>query len=288
MGKTALLDQLSDYPVEIISADSLQVYRGLDIGTAKPTPEQLKKTPHHLIDIHNPDEPFHLGSFVKSAEEAVCSCWRRGVHPIISGGTAFYFKHLLMGLPETPEPTAEVRESVENLCREKGLPWCRERLKAVDTESAERIDAQDRYRILRALEVYETAGRPLSSYAVSGTLREDWETVIIGLIRPREELYARIDERVELMFSEGLVEEVRKLMGRGAEADWPGMKGIGYREFFTARESGEFSLAGIKELIKQHSRRYAKRQLTFFRSIPTVEWLHPELDEERIIRLLAP
>jgi tRNA dimethylallyltransferase len=286
VGKTSLLTELDARRFEIISADSLQVYRGMDIGTAKPTKEQQKAVPHHLIDICSPSESFDLGRFNKLAGQAVEEILQNKRLPIISGGTGYYIKHFVLGMPETPKASPSVRIRIEAVHRRYGTAWCHERLAAVDPVSAARISSNDAYRILRALEVYEATGKPLSSFSMTRGPGNDLDFLIIGLYRDREDLFRRINLRVDEMFRAGLVEEIRELMRAGAQADWPGMKGIGYREFFISRRSGEFSYRQTGDLIKQASKAYAKRQMTFFRSIPGVIWLNPESDRAEIIRLL--
>ncbi|NQT60752.1 MAG: tRNA (adenosine(37)-N6)-dimethylallyltransferase MiaA [Bacteroidetes bacterium] len=286
VGKTALIDSLSGHKAEIISADSLQVYRGLNIGTAKPTSRQLAEIPHHLIDICHPYEPFTVGMFVKMADSAVQTILSSGHIPVISGGTAYYIKHYLTGLPKAPAADSEIRKKIEQLHQQQGIKYCIDKLQQVDPVSAARINSNDTYRILRALEVYEISGKPLSSFSMSGSIRDDIDTVIIGLYRDNAELHRRIDERVDEMFRQGLPDEVKSLIRSGADSEWPGMKGIGYREFFQAAASGEYSYRVISELIKRNSKAYAKRQMTFFRSLPNVLWLHPETDKDRINQLI--
>lgn len=286
VGKTALIDNLAGRKAEIVSADSLQVYRGLNIGTAKPTSRQLAEIPHHLIDICHPKDPFTVGMFVKQADSAVQKIVSSGNLPVISGGTAYYIKHYLTGLPEAPAADSGIRIKVEKMYQQQGVEFCINRLQQVDPVSAARINRNDVYRILRALEVFEISGKPLSSFSAGGTLRDDIDPVVIGLYRDKAELHHRIDERVDEMFRQGLHDEVKSLIRAGADSQWPGMKGIGYREFFQAAVSGESSYRVISDLIKRNSKAYAKRQMTFFRSLPYVLWLHPEEDKERLNQLL--
>ncbi len=285
VGKTALLSEFFSPGYEVINADSVQVYRRLDIGSAKPEPEILETVPHHLIDILDADQQFSLGEFIRRSHTLIEEIEHRGSIPIVSGGTAFYFKHLLFGLPQAPPSDDKVRAQLAFEVDEHGMEGLYAELDRVDKISAARIDPADHYRILRALEVYRTSGRPLSSFKMVESNEPEMDPLIIGLERKRDELYSRIDKRVDLMFSQGLVEEVQRLISAGFRSDWPGMGGIGYREFFLARECGEFSLRTISDRIKQNSRRYAKRQMTFFRSLPNVHWVHPE-DTDRITELL--
>ncbi len=286
VGKTALIEDLAGRKAEIVSADSLQVYRGLDIGTAKPTSRQLNEIPHHLIDICYPYKPFTVGMFVNEADSAVKSILTSGNIPVISGGTAYYIKHYLTGLPTAPVSDSEIRKYIEQLYQQRGIGYCIEKLQQVDPVSAAKINPNDVYRILRALEVYETSGKPLSSFSMSGLIRDDIDPVLIGLYRDKTELHRRIEQRVDDMFRQGLPDELKSLIRSGANADWPGMKGIGYREFFQAASSGEYSYRTVSSLIKHNSKTYAKRQMTFFRSLPNVHWLHPEDDKKRINQLL--
>lgn len=276
VGKTDLLLNTFAQGYEVISADSIQVYKGLDIGSAKPSKQMLHTLPHHLIDILDPYESWNVSDFVHQTDNLILQIQSRANIPVISGGTAYYFKHTLFGLPDTPPADPETRQYLEKEKQEKGLEYCASLLQKIDPASAAVIAPGDGYRILRALEVYFSTGKPLSSYTLPDKPRNHIHPLIIGLNRDRDELYSRINQRVELMFEMGLYREVQNLLIAGATEHWPAMKGIGYREFFTARKAGEFSLKKIKESIKQASRTYAKRQLTFFRSLPQVHWFHPD------------
>ncbi len=276
VGKTELLLRQFSKGFEVISADSMQVYRGLDIGTAKPEARELSCIPHHLIDIRNPSEQFHVGDFVYLADALVNEILSRGNVPVISGGTAFYFKHFLYGLPPAPKADPRVRWDLQKQLETMGLAVLYNRLKETDPAAARSIAPGDAYRILRALEVFYTSGKPLSAYPVPDKVRSHLNPAVIGLTRNRDELYRRIDLRVRTMMQKGLYAEVCSLMRNGARPDWPGMKGIGYREFFLMRESGELSIGLAEKLIARNSRQYAKQQLTFFRSLPGVRWEHPD------------
>ncbi len=248
----------------------------MDIGTAKPSKELQQRVPHHLIDILEPDEQFDLGAFVRRADELVQEILNRGKIPVISGGTAFYLKHFIYGLPSAPRSDPAVRAELRDELDKKGLAALFRELEQIDPPSAGRIEPGDAYRVIRALEVYRVSGKPLSAYTPPSSPRPGLNILSVGLYREREELNRRIDRRVERMFEEGLVDEVKTLMRRGFGPKAPGMKGIGYREFFVMRESGCITFPRLKEMIQQHSRRYAKRQMTFFRSIPGVVWINPE------------
>jgi tRNA dimethylallyltransferase len=276
VGKTALLEQLFAQGYEVVNADSKQIYRHLDIGSAKPEGELMSRIPHHLIDIKDPWEQFSVGEFVNLADHACASIEEKGKVPIICGGTAYYFKHFYFGLPESPKSDPEIRTRIAQLASDRGLAWCHKHLSEIDPVSASRIHPSDGYRITRALEVYESSGRPLSSYHVPTKAREDLDPVIIGLQRDRSELDERITARVQQMFSQGLEAEFEKLLAMGAQPDWPGMQGIGYREFFIGAEHPSMDREAIAHLIVRNSRLYAKRQMTFFKSLPGVHWVHPD------------
>jgi tRNA dimethylallyltransferase len=291
-GKTNLLQRL-DYRIEIISADSMQVYRGMDIGTAKPTPEERAKTPHHLIDIRNPDEQFNAGDFVRLAGEACNAARARGALPVVSGGTGFYIKNLVMGLSEAPPSDKNLRLELKKELVVKGATSLMEELAKADPVSAERIHINDEYRLLRALEVFRLSGRPLSSYKEKAS--SPFRFLLVGLRRSREELYRRINERTAAMFRAGLPGEVRCLYEAGFTPEDPGLRAIGYKEFFVRDPGGAWRLStdlvGVEALVAQNSRRYAKRQMTFFASIPDVRWIDcegdamPEIPElERMIK----
>ncbi|MFO7850693.1 MAG: tRNA (adenosine(37)-N6)-dimethylallyltransferase MiaA [Spirochaetia bacterium] len=280
VGKTELITEIFSQNTEVISADSLQVYRGLDIGTAKPGLPERERIPHHLIDIKDPSESFDAGSFVKAADEKVEDILSRGKVPLVSGGTAFYLINFLYGLPETPPSDSDVRGELENRLAVEGAKSLYKELALTDPETAERLHPNDTYRVMRALEVYRCSGRPLSEFHSPlqhrSHARDKWDTLVLGLFRDRKELYRRIDERVEKMWSRGLIGEVGSLISSGYGEKDPAMKGIGYREFFRMRRQGELTLEDVKEEIKKNSRRYAKRQLTFFRKIKETHWFQPE------------
>ena len=319
-GKTVLLIDLFNKLLdttgvrgEVISADSMQVYRHMDIGTAKPTAEERAALPHHLIDLKDPDEGYHVGEFVKRAERLVREINARGAVPVIAGGTAFYFNVFLFGLPGTPEASAETRSVLQERLRREGLHTLRRELEERDPESASRIAPGDTYRNVRALEVLYESGRPRSAFAIPTAPRDDMRILTIGLFRERHELYRRINARVEEMMEAGLHGEVRRLAAMGYRPPHPGMRAIGYREFFepevemrsprdgadNAVGNGDAALAeaqwllrdldtdgaDITEEIQRNSRRYAKRQLTFFRKLPNVQWFEPD-EADRIAEVV--
>jgi tRNA dimethylallyltransferase len=276
VGKTDLILDLFEGRGEIISVDSVQVYRDLNIGSAKPDRSYLDRLPHHLINICHFSEPFNSEDFVRLTGEAAENIYGRGLIPVLSGGTAFYFKNFCYPVSDTlPGENESVRKELLERAGREGLESLWQELLSVDPAYAVRIHGNDQLRIVRALEVFKLTDRPLSSFKQSSTLREGYDFCFIGLDREREELYRRIDKRVNLMFEAGLVSEVRGLIEQGADLEDPAMKAIGYREFFEMKEYGCETYADTADRIRQNSRRYAKRQMTFFKSLQRTSWFHP-------------
>ncbi|HOX17364.1 MAG TPA: tRNA (adenosine(37)-N6)-dimethylallyltransferase MiaA [Spirochaetales bacterium] len=278
-GKTALIERTflerpepGLRPAFVVSADSMQVYRGMDLGTAKPSPELLARLPHALVDVRDPSEGFSAGDFVRLADEACEAALGSGRLPVVSGGTGFYIRNFVLGLSAAPEADPAVREAVLRQLAEEGPARLRAELEAGDPVSAARIAAADHYRLSRAVEVLRSTGRPLSSFERPETPRARWDFVLVELVVPRAELYARIDARAEAMFAAGLPAELEALIRAGYGPADPGLKAIGYREFLenprAPDEDGPAWLARVLELVKRDSRRYAKRQLTFFSGLP--------------------
>jgi tRNA dimethylallyltransferase len=273
----------------------MQVYREMDIGTAKPSMEERFLLPHHLIDIRNPNEQFNAGDFVRLANEACLDIASRGKLPVVSGGTGFYLKNFILGLPEAPPSDNGIRARLKQELQEKGTAALMEELRTCDPVSAGRIHINDEYRLLRALEVLRLCGRPLSSFQVPVAHSPPrYRFLIIGLSRLREELYRRINLRCDAMFRQGLPAEVRGLYEAGYTPQDPGLRAIGYREFFIEEPADvtvqpcetrwrlSRDLAGVQALVAQNSRRYAKRQITFFASIPGVKWITADSSEAEI------
>jgi tRNA dimethylallyltransferase len=295
-GKTALLDDLFGTrssrdayglpEAEVVSADSMQAYRGLDIGTAKPDPALLSRLPHALIDIRDIGEQYTVGDFVRLADESCSAISARGRLPIVSGGTGFYVRNFLCGLPGAPAADQLVREGVARDLAERGVGKLREELEAADPESAGRIHPNDLYRLTRALEITRSTGKPLADFAPSGAPRAGRAFLTIGIAVPPEELAARIGARVDAMMAAGLADEVAALRAAGHVASEPGMRAIGYREFFEEEASARPPGPGeIAERIKLDTRRYAKRQMTFLRGLPGIEWMAS--DPKELARRLA-
>ncbi len=284
-GKTAILERLfaepeAVFPAEIVSADSMQVYRGMDIGTAKVSPEVRKRLPHHLIDICDPREQFNAAEFIRFADEACVDISAREKLPVISGGTGFYLKNFIEGLSEAPPSDSGIREQLQAELDQYGVERLVKELSACDPVSAARIHIHDEYRLLRALEVYRSTGRPLSSFAKTGSLKDrpSYRFLTIGLTCPRKELYERIDLRCSQMFRDGLVDEVIALDKAGHGPGDPGLKAIGYKEFFVPDAQGIMhitkDLPEVERLIARNSRRYAKRQMLYFSSLSNVTWIN--------------
>jgi tRNA dimethylallyltransferase len=288
-GKTALVDavfgdssvrkKLGLPEVEVVSADSMQAYRGLDIGTAKPDSSLLARLPHRLIDIKDSAEQYTVGDFVHLADASCAELWAAGKLPIVAGGTGFYVKNFICGLPSAPAAEAELRQAVAAELSKNGAQALRTELLAADPASAARIHPNDLYRLTRAIEVVRSTGRPMADFASALGQRPGYRFAVFGLTRPREELNARIDSRVDAMMRSGLPGEVAALREAGHVLEEPGMQAIGYREFFELAPSGEPTareLDAIALEIKKNTRRYAKRQMTFFKNLPGIEWIGPD------------
>ena len=271
---------------EILSADSRQVYRYMDIGTAKPSPEERKLVPHHLIDLVDPDEEFNLAIFSELAARKLEEVRGRGRLPLLVGGTGLYIWAFLeeWKLPHVP-PNPELRRELEELARIEGVDSLYQELREVDPEAARRIDKRNVRRVIRALEVYRTSGHRISSLTRKGSLRKD--VLIIGLHLPRPELYCRIDLRVEEMLRKGLVEEVRWLLERGYSPSLPSMSGVGYRQIGQYLQ-GRLSLPEAVQRIKYETHRFARHQYAWFRlEDERIHWLEADkCIEEQALRLL--
>ncbi len=281
-GKTAAaLDLAEALGADIVNADSLQVYRELDIGTAKPTPAERARVRHHLVDAADPDEPYDAARYAREGRAVIAELHGRGVPPLVVGGTGLYIKALLGGLFHQGQGVREVRRRLARELAEHGLPTLFARLASLDPDSAHRLAPGDTYRILRALEVVEATGRPLSELQATHRFQDrPYETLKLGLDLPREELYRRIEARVEVMLAQGWLEEVRRALSRYSPKIKP-LKALGYRQL-AAHLEGRLTLAEALDQTKKETRRYAKRQLTWFRADPEVRWFHPGQRQELI------
>lgn len=275
-GKTGLAAALAKkLDGEVISCDSMQIYRGMDVGTAKPDAAEMDGVPHHLLDVAEPGEDFSVGRYVKLADAAIADIRGRGKTPIVCGGTGLYMDSLVKGETFAAPSRPAQREYVEHIAEEKGVAYLYEMLKDADPETAEKLHLSDRKRIIRAMEVFLITGMPLSWHNQQSKQRPPkYEPVWIGLnFRDRAKLYARIDARVDAMLEQGLEAEVRALLDRGVDPKTTAMQAIGYKEMAAALR-GECSLPHAVSQIKQASRNYAKRQLTWFRRNEAVHWLY--------------
>ena len=282
-GKSAAALALAErFGGEIVACDSMQVYRGFDIGTDKPPADDRRRVPHHLVDVADPRTQFTAAEFAGRALEAFAAIRSRGRLPIVAGGTGLYLKALLDGLFPGPGRDPDLRRALEGEAAERGTPALHEKLKAADPEYAAVVGPNDKVRIVRALEVLALTGIPLSGHfrRTRGRL-EGWRVLRLGLERPRPELRARIEDRVDRMFAAGLVAEVERLLASGVPAEAPAFKGLGYRHVL-GHLRGEADLAETILRTKIDTRRYAKRQMTWFRRTPEVAWL-PAGDREAIL-----
>lgn len=269
-GKSTLLEKLHNFiDFELVSADSIQVYRGLDIGSAKPTSDEQKLFTHHLIDIRDFDEAYSVGDFYHDATSAVIDIINRGKIPVVSGGTVFYIKNFLFGLSLTPESDPIVRANLISEKNKVGLDALYERVKSIDPLYASKLSNHDEQRIIRALEIYETTGKRVSDFPLSNTIRKDLDARIFAIDECKDDNDKSIAERIDKMFAFGLEGEIATLRAKGATADMQSMKGIGYREFF---DPNNHTTAEIKNAILKDTRQYAKRQRTFLRSLPNVHY----------------
>lgn len=282
-GKTALAVELAkDLNGEVVSCDSMQVYRRMDIGTAKPSREEMQGIPHHMIDVAEPDEDFSVSRYCAMAAPIVDDIVARGKTAIIAGGTGLYMDSLIRGNDFAPFPATGVRERLEAEADEVGLPAMLTRLREIDPDTADRVS--DRKRILRALEVYLETGETITEHNRKTRLIPPKYTPLwLGLdFADRGELYRRIDKRVDIMLEMGLMEEIRSLLDSGIPEKCTAMQAIGYKEFVNALEGRE-PLSQAAEEVKKASRHYAKRQLTWFRRNPAVHWLVRSGDDGREI-----
>lgn len=277
-GKSALaLDLTEQLNGEIICVDSLTVYRGLAIGSAKPTPEQQQRIPHHLLDICEPTDAFTASDFRAAAAAAIQDVIGRGKHPILAGGTGLYLRSLLRGLNKAPGEDPALREALQKRLELEGGEALLAELATVDPDTAQRLHPNNRNRIIRALEVFQTTGTPLSQFqAEHGFSDSPYDSLQFCLDLPRPELYQRIDDRVDAMLAAGLVAEVQGLLHSGVPSDCKPLQAIGYKEV-VAYLQGKHDQTEMTRLIKRNTRHFAKRQLTWFRAEPEMQWVaYPE------------
>jgi tRNA dimethylallyltransferase len=261
---------------EIIGADSMQIYRSMDIGTAKPTPAEQASAAHHMIDIVDPDEAFDAAAYAQMATACIRTVRERGRIAFVVGGTGFYIKSLMYGLFDAGPSDPKIREQLNRQAEQEGNSALHRQLAAIDPGAADRIHVNDTYRIVRALEVHALTGEPLSVYRQRHGVRDaNFDALEIGLSWPREMLYDRINRRVDMMMDQGFVDEVRRLLQRGYHRDLKSMQSLGYRHLAAVVEDGAPMEDAVATLKRDH-RRYAKRQLTWFRRQSRTHWLTPD------------
>jgi len=286
IGKTSVGIRLAEkMGGEIISADSMQIYRYMDIGTAKPTADEQNRVLHHMIDIVDPDEDFDAVRFAQMARGKVMQLHQKGVLPVVVGGTGLYIKALLQGLFQSHPADPQIRERLMQETAENGSSALHDRLKQVDPDTAGRLHPNDAYRIVRALETIESTGRSISEHHQDhGFADEPFHALKIGLRMDRQKLYDRIDQRVDLMIEAELLDEVKKLLGMGYTSDLKAMQSIGYRQvidFIGGRLPWDESV----RTLKRDTRRFAKRQFTWFGADKQIQWYEPDQLNE-IVRLV--
>jgi len=268
---------------EIISADSMQVYRYMDIGTSKPTLDEQKRVKHHLINLVTPDQPFHAALYRTLGQKSIDQLYQDKKYIWVAGGTGLYIKTLLQGLFSSPKIDPETRERLKQEAKGKGPDVLYERLKKVDPRTASQLHPNDLFRTIRALEVFDSTGVPISLYREQHRFGEKpYATLKIGLKMNRERLYPRIEERVDQMLEKGFLQEVERLMEMGYGPELKPMQSLGYKQVvqFLLKEIGWEE--AVRQM-KRDTRHYAKRQWTWFKADPEVQWRDPSTDQERII-----
>ena len=285
-GKTSLAMTMAErLDAEIVNADSRQLYVGMDIGTAKPSAEERRRVPHHLIDVRPPDDALDVAEFVAMARTAIVDIARRGRRALVVGGSGFYLRALRGGIFSGPSASAEIRREFEQVAAERGIPFLHDELMRIDPPSASRIQRNDLYRIVRALEVYRITGIPISVHQEQHRFGErEFDTCTVALEVPRAQLYENINVRFDAMIAEGFVDEVRALLAAGYSPERPPLSTIGYREI-AAFMRGETTLEAAVELAKRKTRQFAKRQLTWFRHEPEVTWVDALRGAEQALML---
>jgi len=294
VGKTKVsIDLAKRLQTEIISGDSMLVYKEMNIGTAKPNMEERSNIPHHLIDICEPTEDFSVVRFNELASQCITEINQQAKIPVLAGGTGLYVKSLLEGYQFNTAPSDEkLRASLDELAKERGNQYLHDQLAQVLPHVASRLHANDLRRVIRALEVYYLSGDTVSQEKISDQKDLLYDAVVIGLMMDRNRLYDRINQRVDIMMDEGLVQEVDHLLKKGIPADCQAMQGIGYKEIVRYLQ-GDTTLSVATDAIKQATRHFAKRQLTWYRKMPYIHWFdvneyshHDDL-VEKIAYLLA-
>ncbi|HIZ04102.1 MAG TPA: tRNA (adenosine(37)-N6)-dimethylallyltransferase MiaA [Candidatus Borkfalkia avistercoris] len=285
-GKTGFaVDMAERLGGEVVSADCMLVYKGLNIGTAKPTPEEMRGIAHHMIDVAEPSQNYSVSDYEKGAEAMFSSLNARNIPAVVCGGTGFYIQSILFsrGLGGVPADE-DIRREYEQIAEERGREYLHAMLREVDEESAEKLHPNDVKRVVRALEIYRLTGVKKSAQNDGFVPKRDYLAVAFDY--PRAELYARIERRVEVMLRQGLVDEVAGLYRSGIDETFQSMQGIGYKEVLSYLKNS-ISYSTMSDMIKQNTRNYAKRQITFFKKLPNLKWLDPNGDNgKKIAELL--
>ncbi len=281
-GKTDLSIKLAErLGTEIINADSRQVYRFMDIGTAKPTPEEQKKIKHHFIDHVNPDEHYDSGLFGEEGRKIIKSLLEQGKTPVIAGGSGLYIKSLVDGLFEGPKQDPQIRKKLENRITKDGIESILAELKKVDPESANKLLPSNKHRIMRALEVFYLTGKPISLLQKENYIETGFEPIFFAIAWDRKILYDRINKRVLSMLNMGLIDEVKHLLDIRYSKDLKAFRTVGYKEPISYLE-GKINYDEMVAQIQQYTRNYAKRQLTWFRADLRIEWLDGNRDTDQL------
>ena len=283
VGKTGISLELAEMlDGEIVSADSRQVYRFMDIGTAKPSAEDMQRIPHHMIDVVNPDEEYTAADYMCGAHTAIKAILKKGKTPIMAGGSGLYIRAVIDGIFPGPGSDKKIREKLEMEAKTSGISSLHDRLCKIDPIASSRIHPNDSRRIIRALEVYEITGKPISFFQKEWKKEEAmYDAVMVGLNRPREELYGRIEERVDYIFEHGFVDEAKKLLEKGYEENLVSMEALGYREVIRFLK-GEINIDAAKKKIKLDTRHYARRQLIWFRKDKRITWFNIDNEEKPV------
>ena len=286
IGKSRVaIEMAKQMGTEVLTADSRQVYRGMDIGTDKPTIEERQGVPHQLIDLVEPDQLFNVGAFRRHAVQEISRLHQQGTIPLIAGGTGLYIRAVLRGLWAGPSADWTFRQRLTQEAKEKGEGFLYQELVKVDPQLAQQLHPRDHVKIQRALEVFHLLGTPLSqSHQRHGFQEIPYVSFMIGLTMERESLYKRIEARVELEIAKGLLQETQELLNRGYARSLRSMTGLGYRQFSGYLE-GEYSYDETVSLLKRDTRHFAKRQMTWFRKEPSMNWLH--IEENEPVRQIA-
>ncbi len=280
VGKSRIAVEVAKaFETEVLTADSRQVYRGMDVGTDKPVPEERQAVPHRLIDLVDPDESFNAGLYRREALDEIERLYRGRRLPLVVGGTGLYVRTLLKGLCDAPQADPIMRAALRQEAKDQGHDRLYARLVDVDPVAAARLHPRDESKVIRALEVYQLSGRRMSDFQQEhGFAERPFVTLIIGLNRDRHALYRRIEERIDWQLAHGLIEETKQLLAQGYQRDSAAMKGLGYRQV-AEHLAGEYDVVEMVRRFKRDTRHFSKRQMTWFRKEPGIQWLTIEESE---------